>query len=103
MRVMLQVNMPVEKANALVRAGKLSSTIQSILDDLKPEAAYFSDSRGQRTGFIFLEIADPSEIPRIAEPWFLALDATVEIHPVMKPQDLGKATGHIAEAARKYG
>src|SRR5262245_55120109 len=39
MRVLLKVNMPVEAANAAAKAGKLGSTIQSILDDLKPEAA----------------------------------------------------------------
>ena len=42
MRVLLKVNMPMETANAAAKAGKLGTTIQSILGDLKPEAAYFS-------------------------------------------------------------
>jgi len=45
---------------------------QSILADLKPEAVYFTDNNGQRAGFIFLEMQDASQIPAIAEPWFLA-------------------------------
>ena len=103
MRVMLKVNMPVARANALVREGKLGSTIQAIVQSLKPEAAYFTDSNGQRTGFLFLDLKDSSEIPRIAEPWFLALDAAVEIHPVMAPADLAKAAPFMDEAAKKYG
>ncbi len=103
MRMMLKVNMSTEKANALVRAGKLASTIRSILEDLKPEAAYFVADKGQRTGFLFLNLADSSEIPRIAEPWFLALGADVDMRPAMNPDDLAKGAAHIDQAGRKYG
>jgi hypothetical protein len=39
MRFLVKVNMPVEAGNRLAKAGKLGTTIQSILSDLKPEAA----------------------------------------------------------------
>jgi hypothetical protein len=103
MRVMLKVNMPVETANAAAKAGKLGATIQSILDDLKPEAAYFTDDRGQRTGYLFLDLKEASQIPAICEPWFLALNAAVELHPVMVLEDLAKASPAIEQAAKKYG
>jgi hypothetical protein len=45
--------MPVESGNVAAKAGKLGATIQSILEDLKPEAVYFTDNNGQRAGFIF--------------------------------------------------
>jgi hypothetical protein len=79
-----------------------SSTIQSILADLKPEAVYFTDNNGQRSGFIFLEMQDASQIPAIAEPWLLAFNASVEIRPVMTPDDLAKAGSAIENAVRKY-
>ena len=50
--------------------GSLPETIQSILDDVKPEAAYFTAWNGKRTGFIFLDMEDPSDLPAVAEPWF---------------------------------
>ena len=84
------------------KAGKLGATIQSILADLKPEAVYFTDSKGQRTAFIFLDMQDASQIPAIAEPWFLAFNASVEIHPVMILDDLAKAGGAIENAVKKY-
>jgi hypothetical protein len=102
MRVMLKVHMPVQKGNDLAREGKLGSTIKQILEDLRPEAAYFADDEGKRTGLLFMDIPDSSHVPRIAEPWFLAFDAEVEIHPVMNPQDLADASSYIEEAVKKY-
>jgi hypothetical protein len=102
MRFLLKVNIPVESGNAAAKAGKLGSTIQSILADLKPEAVYFSDDNGQRTGYLFFDMQDASQIPAIAEPWMLAFNASIEIHPVMVPDDLAKATSAIEKAVKKY-
>lgn len=103
MRFLFKVNIPVEAGNAAARAGKLGSTIASLLADLKPEAAYFSDDKGQRTGYLFLDMKDASQIPAIAEPWFLAFNAHVEFHPVMVPADLAKAGSAVARAVKTYG
>ncbi len=102
MRFLLKVNIPVESGNAAAKAGKLGSTIQSILSDLKPEAVYFTDNNGQRAGYIFLDMKDASQIPAIAEPWFLAFNASIEIHPVMTPDDLAKAGSAIDNAVKKF-
>jgi hypothetical protein len=102
MRFLVKVNIPVEAGNAAAKAGKLGTTIQSILADLKPEAVYFTADNGQRTAFIFLEMENASQIPAIAEPWFLAFNATIEINPVMVPDDLAKAGSAIEAAANKY-
>ena len=102
MRFLVKANIPVEAGNAAAKAGKLGTTIQSILADLKPEAVYFAADNGQRTAFIFLEMENASQIPAIAEPWFLAFNATIEIHPVMVPDDLAKAGSAIEAAANKY-
>src|SRR3954454_23067672 len=98
MRMMLKVNMATPAANELARHGKLGSTIQSILADLKPEAAYFTDDDGERTGYIFFNLEDSSAIPGAAEPWFLALNARVTFRPAMNSEDLGKALAGIEAA-----
>ena len=98
----MKVSMPVEAANAAMRNGSLPKTIQSILADLKPEAAYFCDWDGMRTGFLVFDMTDVSQIPAVAEPWFLAFNASVEIHPAMLPADLDKAGPGIENAVRKY-
>jgi len=102
MRVMMKVNIPVEAGNAAAREGTLARRIQAILEDLEPEAAYFTDNEGQRAAFLFLHLKDSSEIPRIAEPWFHSFDARVEIHPVMAPEDLEKAAPYLEHAVSQY-
>ena len=101
MRFMLKVELPVEESNAKAKDGSLGKTIQSILDDLKPEAAYFSERGGKRGGIIIVDVADPSKIPAIAEPFFLTFNASVEFHVVMSPEDLGRAG--LEELGKKYG
>ena len=104
MRMLLRVSIPVEAGNAAVKAGTLSSTVQQILANLKPEAAYFfADDNGNRSGSIVFDMKDSSEIPTIAEPWFLAFNAKVSFRPVMSPDDLGKAGPSINKAAERYG
>lgn len=102
MRVLLKVNIPVETGNAAAKAGKLGAITRSILDDLKPEATYFTDDRGQRTPILILDLQDASQIPAIAEPWFQAFNASIEIHPVMTLEDLEKAGDAIEHAVKKY-
>jgi hypothetical protein len=102
MRFLVKVNIPVEAGNGAAKAGKLAKTIQSILEDQKPEAVYFTDDNGQRTAFLFLEMQDASQIPALAEPWFLAFNARIEVHPVMVPADLAKASSAIDAAVKKY-
>ena len=103
MRVLLKVSLPVDSTNDVIRAGKLGSTIQSILADQKPEAVYFVEMDGTRTAIVVVDIADPSQIPAIAEPYFLAFSADVSFHPAMTPADLEKAGPAIEEAVKKYG
>ncbi len=103
MRFLLKAECPVEAGNAAAKDGSLTKKIQSILEDQKPEAAYFLAHNGRRTGFIFIDMQDPSQIPAVAEPWFLAFNASVELIPVMKPEDLMKAGPAIEQEVKKYG
>jgi hypothetical protein len=102
MRFMLKAILDTEQANAAAKAGKLSKTIQDIVTELKPEAAYFTDDHGKRTAYIFFEMRDASQIPAVAEPWFLAFKAELEFHAVMVPEDLSKAGPSIEQAAKRY-
>src|SRR5262245_2462247 len=102
MRFMLKAIMDTEKANAAAKAGTLGKTIQNIVAELKPEAAYFTDDHGRRTAYLFLDMRDASQIPAIAEPWFLAFNAHLEFHAVMTAKDLAKAAPGIDQAARRY-
>ena len=103
MRFLIKVSIPVEAGNAAIKNGSLPRNIESILATQKPEAAYFYEENGKRTGLICVDLQDASQIPAIAEPWFLAFDASVEFHPAMTPEDLKKAGPAIEDAIKKYG
>lgn len=103
MRFLLKARMSVEAGNKVAREGRLGEVIGSIVDHMKPEAVYFLADNGERTAYIFFEMKDASQIPNIAEPWFLALNAHLELHPVMVPADLKKADPDIAAAVKKFG
>ncbi len=102
MRCLLKVNLPVENGNEAALNGTLGSTIESILNNIKPEAAYFAEDNGTRTGFIVVDLKDSSQIPSIAEPWFLAFNARVEFHPCMNVEDLKRAQPGIESAVKQY-
>jgi hypothetical protein len=102
--MLLRVSIPVETGNAAAQDGTLGSTVEGILADLKPEAAYFfADDDGQRSGSIVFDMKDTAQIPAVTEPWFLAFNAKVSLRPIMNPQDLAKAGPAIGKAAKKYG
>jgi hypothetical protein len=104
MRMLLRVSIPVEAGNAAAKAGTLGSTVEKILADLKPEAAYFFlDDSGNRSGAIVFDMKDSSQMTTLGEPWFLAFNAKISLRPVMTPQDLATGAPGIQKAVENYG
>ncbi len=101
MRMIMEVKFPLEPFNTAVRKGTAGQTIKQILDDLKPEAAYFGERDGKRGGILIVDVPKPSDVPRLAEPFFLKFDATVEFRVCMLPQDLGQAD--LEGLGKKWG
>ena len=83
MRFLIKVTIPVEAGNAAAKDGTLGKLSQSIVTEMN--------------------IDDPSEIPAVAEPFFLGLNASVEFHPAMTPEDLAKAAPSIEQSVKNYG
>ena len=102
MRMMITASIPTDKGNELVRAGKLGSTLEKVLGEIKPEAAYFVELDGQRTGVLFVDLKTESDLPRIAEPLFLALNAKISCRPAMTAADLAAASPHLEKARIAY-
>jgi hypothetical protein len=102
MRMMMKVSIPVEPGNAAIANGTLASTMAGILNELKPEAAYFVAENGVRTGYLFLNMTENSQLPALAEPFFLAFNAAVSVTPAMSAQDLAAAGPGIAHSVKTY-
>ena len=101
MRMLMIVECPHEPFNTLVRKGTAGEIMGKILAALKPEASYFTELHGRRTAVLIVDLKDPSQIPTLAEPWFLNFHADCRIHPVMTPDDLQRAG--LPELGKKWG
>jgi hypothetical protein len=91
MHMLLNVTIPHEEFNKAVRDGSVGNKIGRILEDTKPEAVYFTEQNGQRGAILIIDLANPSQVPAYAEPWFLTFNANVKFQVVMTPEDLQKA------------
>lgn len=65
MRFLVKVSFPVEAGNAAAKKDGFK-VVQTILEQQKPEAAYFITDGGRRTGILIIDMKDPSDLPRIA-------------------------------------
>ena len=91
MRMLLNVKIPHQQFNNAVRDGSAESKLNAILEASKPEAVYFTEQDGHRSAILIVDLPDPSKIPALAEPWFLAFEADVELRTVMTLDDLKRA------------
>ena len=91
MRGLIHVKIPNEPFNSAVRKGTAGDICKRILDDIKPEAVYWTNYNGQRGAILIVDVADASKVPALAEPWFLSFNAQVQFHIVMSPEELGRA------------
>jgi hypothetical protein len=102
-RFLITFRIPMDRGNAAIKKGTIGQLNQSILADLRAEAVYFTPVGGERGGYIVVNIDDASQIPAICEPLFLGFGATVQIDPVMTPEDLAQAESTLHRVTEKYG
>ena len=99
MRMLMNVTMPHEPFNTAVRDGSVSENWNASLRRPGPKRSI--SRSGTVTGAILIfDLADPSKIPAVSEPWFLAFNANVEFRIVMTPEDLKKAG--LGDVGRKW-
>jgi hypothetical protein len=98
MRMLLKWELGLEAANEAIRTGKMAEINQALAASTQPEAQYFCTENGKRTGYLFFDLADPAQIPVIAEPLFQGLNSTVEFIPVMNVDDLQRGLAQWAQA-----
>jgi hypothetical protein len=95
MRVMAKISLPTEGANQAIREGRLGSVMQRAAQRWKPEAMYFTTFDGRRTAYMVFDMPDPSDMPPFAEPFFMELNADVQLAPAMNGADLEKGLSQI--------
>jgi len=102
MRVMVKFRFPVESGNEAIRSGKVAKVFERIMEELKPEAAYFFPEGGQRAGLYVLDMRDSSQVAETAERFFFGLNASIEMTPVMAAEDLQKGLSGVEDIVKNY-
>ena len=101
MKILLDIIVPHEPFNTYVRDGSVGQKLGRIIDDIKPEAIYFTEKDGGRGAVMIVDLPDSSGVPALAEPWFLTFNARVQFRVVMSPADLQKAG--LDDLGKKWG
>jgi hypothetical protein len=99
MRTLMKVKIPTAAGNEAIKNGSLPEIFGKALASLNAEAAYFTSEDGIRTGLIFFDMTDSSDIPSAAEPFYMAFDAQISFEPVMNADDMAAGVGKAMEAA----
>jgi hypothetical protein len=103
MRVMVKFSFPAESGNEVISSGRIGPLFERLMNDLKPEAAYFYAADGNRAGHLIVNMQDASDIVEVGERFWHGLNATIEMTPVMTPEDLQKGLGSIETIVKNYG
>ena len=98
MRMMLKITMPTEVGNRTIQDGTFQKIMEATVTKLRPEASYFVADKGRRSAMLFFDMQDASDIPAIAEPLFVGLNAEIELTPVMNADDLQKGLRAVKQA-----
>jgi hypothetical protein len=91
MKMLINVTFPFEPFNTMVKNGTAGENIGRVVEDIKPEFIYFTESDGNRGAILLVEVSNASSVPSIAEPWFLVFEALCEFKIAMSSDDLMSA------------
>jgi hypothetical protein len=99
MRMLMKVRIPTGPGNDAIKDGSLPRIMASSIEALKAEAAYFTSEDGMRTGLIFFDMNESSDIPPAAEPFFMGLNAEITFSPVMNAEEMQAGVGKVMQGA----
>jgi hypothetical protein len=88
MRTLMIAQLPVEAGNAAIKRGALPEIVRKTLETAQAEASYFTTIDGKRTMIVVFDLKVASDMPRIAEPLFMGVNASVQFAPCMNAEDL---------------
>ena len=91
MKFIVEVEIPHEPFNTLIREGKAGQVIGEALGKIRPEVCYFTDNGVGRGVFMIVDIDDYAQLPHVTEPLMLALNASVHYRIAMSQEELQKA------------
>lgn len=102
MRFIVRASIPNEAGNQMLKNPEFSKKMEMVMGDLRPESVYFGVENGKRTIFMVVNVKEGCDLPSVAEPLWMGLNACVDFVPVMDQSEFAKAQNWIEKAAKKY-
>ncbi|WP_030056419.1 MULTISPECIES: hypothetical protein [Streptomyces] len=96
MRALLEVTLDTETSNKLITDGSIGPTLEQVMGQLKPEAAYFFARNGRRAMLFVLDVPDESSVVTTCEPFWLQLGADVQLHICMNADELREGLSRLS-------
>jgi len=96
-RMMLKVQIPPEGGNQAIKAGKQGAIFEALINQIKPEAVYFTQEDGLRTVYFVYTIHKTTDFAAIHEPLIQGFGARVYDMPALTWDELKQAFGAIDE------
>jgi len=90
MKFMLRLHFPAEHGNKMLQDPNFQKNLEGVLNQIKPEAAYFCPIEGERGMYLVVNLQSADMIVKIAEPLWMALNCKMDLTPVMELSDLKK-------------
>jgi hypothetical protein len=98
---MLKVQIPHEAGNRGVQEGTLPKTLAGFMEEFTPESAYFFAENGVRTALFVFDLKKESDLPYVAERFFMGFNAGVTAWPVMNADDLKAGIDKVEKSLKK--
>ncbi len=91
MRMMMTIKIPPEHGNLAMKDGSARQAFETLMETVKPEAAYFMMLDGQRAAILVYELDAAYKLLEIHEPLFAAMGALIDECPVLTWDDMTRA------------
>jgi len=90
MKFLLRMHMPTEYGNKMLQDPNFPKKLESLINQIKPEAVYFAPVEGERGIYVIVNLASADMIAGVAEPIWMALNCKLDFTPLMELSDLQK-------------
>ena len=88
MKFLLRLHMPTEYGNKMLQDPNFPKTLEGVLNQIKPEAVYFTPIEGERGIYMIVDLSSADMIATIAEPLWITFNCKLDFQPVMELKDL---------------
>lgn len=91
MKFLVRMHMPTEHGNKMLQDPiAFQKKMESVLNQIKPEAVYFAPIEGERGIYMIVNLPSADMIAGISEPLWMAFNCKLDFTPVMGLSDLQK-------------